>query len=549
MEKLVVKRTGTYADALEAIGLASLLSELGFSGVTILDEGPHFKIRSQSDVAPEQWPNAISLGYWYIWEKSKEQKPDQPKVIDYEAEKEKRDKQRKLSRKVKNALEPLDIESSGAPVPELATAAILSSMRKGWNGDRELAKWIVAHPQETSAWVRSNLQLGEGMNSEVPKLSNSQVLNPISGKGVHAGKTELRSSGSIPTHLISPFSEWMKLRGLWRAMLLYRVDDDFKFFVLEPSDMPADEIEAIKTELQSRNLWGGIRLDIAASLYCADVLIRRSDAMANGTSGLKLLNRRPRSIIAGLRQSYFKSLGTAAALMNDAFLPLPAWFVIEDRADAEIYLEIIEEAIGKDGKGGCLNSLQEKNSDDGRILQQYREWLLSGELANLLEFHLRFGVHVLSRLGAKEWAKPFNTENLNNLLIKSYEGEYRVREIIENQGFQSVARAVRNATVYALTIPSLGREVRFGLAQRWKQKIKGGENEFVAAVAAFVQDYNWETANRLEGKGHTVTTDDLDALLDVVQTRGVELVGSLLLAYGFARAPKVDPSQTERTAA
>ena len=250
-------------------------------------------------------------------------------------------------------------------------------------------------------------------------------------------------------------------------------------------------------------------------------------------------------MIAGLRQAYFKSLGTAAALMNDAFLPLPNWFVIGTDEDAKAYLNIIDEVSIK---GGCLNSLQDKNSDDGRVLQQYREWLLSGELADLLEFHYRFTLHLMQRLSRNDWARPFGTENLSTLLIKAYEEEFHVTEIIENPGFQSVARALRNATIYALTVPNLKREVRFGIAQRWKQKMKAGNEEFAAAVAEFVQEYNWETAHRLKGKGHSVTTEELDDVLHLIHERKAELVGALLLAYGYARAPKVETAQPEEVA-
>jgi hypothetical protein len=246
-------------------------------------------------------------------------------------------------------------------------------------------------------------------------------------------------------------------------------------------------------------------------------------------------------VIAGLRQAYFKSLGTAAALMNDAFLPLPDWFAITNRDDARAYTVIIDEVIAK---GGCLNSLQEKHSDDGRVLQQYREWLLSGELPDLLEFHYLFALHLMQCLSRKDWARPFGTENLSILLTRAYE-EKNVTEIIENPGFQSVARALRNATVYALTIPNQKREVHFGIAQKWKQKMKAGDEEFAAEVAEFVQEYNWETAHRLKGKGHSVTTDDLDALLLLIHESKADLVGALLLAYGYARAPKVESTQPE----
>jgi hypothetical protein len=346
--------------------------------------------------------------------------------------------------------------------------------------------------------------------------------------------------------LIDPFSEWMKIRGWWASILSYRSGDDFKFFALEPSDIAVSGLERIRAEIQAMNLGRGVRLDIQATLHCVQALIKLSDAFQDEPDPIPLLGKSPRAVISGLRQAYFKSLGTAAALMNDAFLPLPDWFAIRTTADATVYLSVIDEAVAR--PGGCLNSLQENNSDDGETLQRYREWLTAGELLDLLDFHQRFALHLMQRLSRREWARPFNTVNLTALLSRAYEGKHHVTEIIEDPGFRSVARALRNSTVYALTIDNLKREVRFGIAQRWKQKLKAGNEEFAAEVAEFVQDYNWETARKLEGKGHSVTTEELDSVLHLIQTRTAALVGPLLLAYGYARAPKVEQSPSEAPA-
>ena len=545
MKYCIDKKTGTYAETLEAIGVADTLGEVGFTGVTITDEGSRFRIHSPTDLPPERWNAGVTPGYPYIWKKGKEpQKPALPWVIDYETGRENRDAARKAGKKSKGKLRDQDAEVLPEVEPEIDTAAILESMRKGWDSDRNLAKWVAAHQQEAVDWIRFRVGLGGAPPAEIPDVSNTQILNPISGKGVSAGKTEIRSAGSIPRQIVDPFSEWMKLRGLWDGMLLFRSGDDFKFFVMEPAELRADSIRMVRAELVKLPLWGGVRLDIFAALECARVLIQHSDLVQGVSGWCPILHRTPRTIVAGLRQAYFKSLGTAAALMNDAFLPLPDWFVIRDATDAGAYLNIIDEAIGT---GGCLKSLQEKNSDDGFVLQQYREWLLTGNLADLLDFHYFFALHLIQRSSRHDWARPFGTENLSTLLTRTYEEEYQVTGIIEDPGFQSVARALRNATIYALTLPNSKREVRFGIAQKWKQKMKAGDDELAAAIAEFVQDYNWETAHKLKGKGHAITTEDLGSLLRLIPGRA-ELVGSLLLAYGYARAPKVETAQPEEAA-
>lgn len=115
-------------------------------------------------------------------------------------------------------------------------------------------------------------------------------------------------------------------------------------------------------------------------------------------------------------------------------------------------------------------------------------------------------------------------------------------QIVTNPGFINIARAIRNATIYSVGEKSFEKlDTRFGLAQKWKQKIKGGKNEFLGAVGEFVQDYNWEVIHRRNRKYYVVSTTDLDQLAQLVtDDHQAETVGLLLLAYGYSQAPKTE---------
>lgn len=550
MNVTVYRSTNTYADALEAIGTADLLQEIGFTGVHLRDTGQSFEITTTNELPPEGWPRC-SPGFKYVWERRNEPEPPPWGYLDYERERAANEawKSFEKGRKKAGKGQPApDSEPPEKPSPELPLASILNSMRKGWNADRELAHWLDSNQDAARQWIRNRLAGDINPPETLPQFSNSQMLNPIGGKGVNSPKTVLRSPASVPDVLLDPFREWMKLRGMWGAMLAYRSDEDFKFFVIEPQDISFDAIAVVIATLRRLSLWGGLRLDIETTLRLTALLLDHSEvAQKRAAPLIALYRRRPRQIISGLRQAFFKSLGTAAALMNDALLPLPGWFVLETKEDVKDYMFIIEEMIGSFAEvprtWGSLGSLDENKSDDGETLQQFRSWLLTGDLYDLLQFHRRFAIHTMQRLGAKEYVRAFSTKYLDTLLIRSYEGQYQMREIIENQGFQSIARAVRNTTVYALRLKN--REVRFGLAQNWAQKLKSGDQEFAAAVATFVQQQNWEVQNRLGGKGHTVTATHLDEFLGLLEKHHSELVGSLLLAYGYSRAEAVGEASTE----
>ena len=548
----VEKPSGTYADSLAAIGYARALSDLGLGAVNITDQAAHFVVSSPDDLTDI---TSVSPGFPYVWDSAKEpERPAFPSLLNYQTEKAKREAwnkfqtQRSSARRTRTQLAEQDLSPPPQPHPEIGTAVLLASMRKGWDSDRKLARWLTEDPDRARNWVASNLGLPHEP-VDPPEFSNTQILNPISGKGGNAPKTEFRLPGSLPRQLIDPFREWMKWRGLWTAMLLYRSGEDFKFFVIEPKDIRVEALSSLRTRLQQMNIWGGVRLDIEATFRCAQLLISNSDVAGAAAPLVALRGRRPNQVISGLRVSFFKSLGTAPALMNDAFFPLPSWFPVETREDAEDFLAIIAEAIGSvdttPRSFGCLGSLQEKNSDDGAILQDFRQWLLTSDLGDLLAFHARFAVHLMQKLGAKDWASPFSTGYLDKLLIKGYSS---VKDIVQNEGFRHLARAIRNSTIYAVRKDSR-REVHFGLAQRWKQKLKSGPAEFLAELSAFAQSYNWEVVHRLEGKGFLVSTGDLDSIVDLCETHGAELVGSLLLAYGYAMAPAVKDDPESQPAA
>ncbi len=542
MNSFVFKKTSTYADTLQAIGLADLLNELCGDVPEISDQGTGFQITIKNSRA-EEW-RAPLPGYPYIWDSKKERKPPAGNCLDYRAEVRKRDAARETSptgkarREIKAKLREQGVELPVTAKPELGLATILASMRKGWEGDRQLYRWLMEDRPRALRWTKHKLGL-DASAIRNPKWSNTQFLNPITGKGVHSPKTVARAANAINKALSDPFEDWLKLRAAFIAMLAYREGDNFKLFVLEPAQAKPTAIAEIATELRRLNLWGGVRLDIDAVLRCTGELIRHSDVMANGP--LLLKSRRPRDVISGLRQAYFRSLGTAAALMNDALFPLPDWFVINTRDDAARMLDIIDEFIGPRDKpgGGCLSSLQERNSDDHCTLRYFRDWLTSGHLKDLLSFHSAFAAHVISKRVRREWVRPFSTVNLTFLLSK----RYSMREIVSNTGFLSIARAIRNATIYSVgdNAPSQ-LDTRFGLAQEWKQKLRAGKAEFLGAVAEFVQQYNWDVINRFKRQYHVIQTQDLDELGRLLESEyGVEAVGLLLLAYGYAQAPKGEP--------
>lgn len=556
----VFKRTMTYADTLEAVGLADLIAELTGSLVRLKDQGELLSLEFDKLPEPENWLPP-EPGYPFIYLKTDGAVPI-GWVLDYEKEREKavqlqnfRRATGKKRKEITQAFQEQGLQEPPSPSPEYRIATFLASMRKGWASDKQLYLWLKNNPEKTRKWVAGKLTGSAPSTIKgMPKISNSQVFNPISGKGVHRPKPDSTSPASISGEVIDPFAEWMKFRGAFQVMLPFGGGVNYKVLVAEPADISLDGLVSLADMMRKQNLWGiGIRLDIEALLRLTELLIMHSDVMGKS---IILRQRRPSEILRGLHQAYFQKMGPAHALMNYSFTSLPSWFAINNRDDANAYLEIIQDFIGikeVDGVTGCLRSLSEDRSGDIPVLQQFRKWLMTGELKDLLEFCYRFALHQVERLGRKEWVKALSTDTLSVL----FERGYNMKEIINSEGFQSVARAIRNATIYALYFQRQGQrshEVHFGLAQKWKQKIKGGNAEFISALCEFVQQYNWESENLdkvAAGSGsnvkrhHKVRVSELDEIISFINDKGAELIGMLLLAYGYARTPKQDALEQE----
>src|SRR5207245_5758584 len=95
MSLSVPKKTGTYPDTLQAIGL-DVLYELSGEFPEIIDKGCGFTVSARK-WDPQSW-SAPAPGYPYVWDSKKEAKPPSGPFLDYRREVEKRDVMREAAK-------------------------------------------------------------------------------------------------------------------------------------------------------------------------------------------------------------------------------------------------------------------------------------------------------------------------------------------------------------------------------------------------------------------------------------------------------------------
>jgi hypothetical protein len=545
----VPRETNTYADVLVALGTAGLLNEIygDKAKTTITDRGDSFALEVSSVEGLEYLDNytRLDIGYPFVKQKDDEKIPlGIEDIIDYPKEKQIEEAYAKFNKtagkkknEIGNNMVDAGLDRPLAPDPHLKLHKILASMRKGWKSDKEFYEYFINNRETVTRLAINNLKhlagsCSEKCNSEELNkiVSGSQVLLPIGGKGINRPKPDSTGKSGLPSDFIDWFSEWMKYRGMFKFLLPYRNGDDFKFFVIIPKEISYSALISIHKDLFIKNLWGGIKLDIQATLSLAKILITHSEEYDREKGSFKMLKRRPNQVIEGLSQAYFKSMGTAASLMNYSFIGLPGWFAIEDNEAAHDFIKVIDE------HEKCTGALQEDISSDIPMLQEYRNFLSSGDYRYFLEFLSLYGTYVIQRRERNKWAMQFTIPNLRRVFMvgKDYS------EIISDEGFLNLAAAIRKATVNAQYRKAQGKrewDIKYGLAQDWKRVVEQPD-KLVAAISDFVQQYNAENARHAEEskeRRSNITTRDLDQVLDLIKKNGSYLVGMLLLAYGYAR--------------
>ena len=118
--------------------------------------------------------------------------------------------------------------------------------------------------------------------------------------------------------------------------------------------------------------------------------------------------------------------------------------------------------------------------------------------------------------------------------------------ILQNEGFQHIAEAIRRSTVIPQYQKAQGRdtlyEIRYGLGDKLLRHAQYAD-DFVQELSRFIHDYNHENAQKSETRKQqyrsNITVDDIAAVVSLIDEYGAPTVANLLVAFGYARDPKM----------
>ncbi len=392
-----------------------------------------------------------------------------------------------------------------------------------------------------------------------------QVVNPASGKGGNTPKANGLGIGNLEGFWLT---EYLKFVGFFTcaAPFLISKSNDRKTYVLHPKEVEVTLLGEIMGEFRASLLRStAMKLDILAVLQFTKTFAlyaqRTIKARNNRPSWRQRLHQQARvtDIGRGFDTAFYKYMGSAHVTMNLATINFPDWLpAITTVDDAVQALEVLEEHMN------VIRSVRLKKEDEGseelELLRRYRDFLSGHDVERFFDFAARYGDYYLAKRLRNQWAGQFTTEGIKELMTQTKE-RLTLSPILENEGFQAIAAAIRQATVIAQRRAASSEqgypfEVRYGLGQQLLRSAAYPE-EFIAALSEFLQSYNAENAriaervakkslpNEPRNRRAMVQTEHIKDIVRLVDEYGSsELICKMLVAYGYARDPRMPEDKT-----
>ncbi len=583
MRRLYVdKASGTFADQLEAFGLAHVVREwlrLSYDhrdiSVTLTDKGGYYQLdlgRALDDACLQRLRGPyVPIRALVTAKNAASMPPDLPETaqVRYEEQRDRRAQYFELRNNLRSERrQPEEIRERLAglePHPDWDIfRAINPAALAGYN--KLNLQWWQVQPAlaEVAALVRNlyaqtpnDIEAAEAAWKALDKAKGwgikvqsgvGQIYNPSQGKGQNSRKPDRLSMGNVSGLWLC---EFLKAVGYYAAALTKqpRGTKDRKTYVLAPMELDLYEHDRVfRLFRQAMEVSETpVRLDILVSLRYLQTLLRYalSDEGEGARRQLTSFGH-PRDAVGGFAGALYKSLGNSQATMNVPFLGLPAWVQTASRQQMDEMAGALEEHIA------IVRQFDESHSDDVNLLLAYRDFCSGNSLDAFFEFAVMYAAFIIGRRERNQYARQFSEENLRRLIMGT---EPKLQPILDTPGFQNIAYAIRQSTVVAqLRKKQNDRryDVRYGLGQQLARKAHYAA-DFIAELSNFLHLYNAENAQVMERPQsgpyrRSVRVEDIQDIVRLIDEYGSQTVAHLLVAYGYARtgsAPEREVAEEE----
>lgn len=372
-----------------------------------------------------------------------------------------------------------------------------------------------------------------------------QFFNPGQGKGQNRTKSDAVSVGNMKGFWLV---EFLKMVGFYHDAISKTVagGKDRKIFVIAPRNINFGDHQAILSEFKPTiTSEHSIRFDILASLRYTETLIKHFVERENEIMKLMGLSIQQK-LVSGFHTAFYLNLGNAVATMNVSSIALPCWVVIETKEDIPVYLTVLDELIS------FTRQFEEKNSDAFTLLQHLRDFISGDDIQAFFRLMTIFPTYYMGVRERGKYARQLTTATIERIITMT---EKKLAPILASEGFQNIAYAIRHSTVIPQYRKAAGDrlyDIRYGLGQDLTRVARKGKGmAFISALSEFIQRYNAENARVYEVRKvqyrRNVTTDDINAIVELIDAYDAPTIARMLVAYGYARVAKDDIADNTST--
>ncbi len=385
------------------------------------------------------------------------------------------------------------------------------------------------------------------------EMTMLQVINPTAGKGVTREKADRLTVGNLSTFWPLELLKFAGFFALAHPQVIANADDR-KTYIVRPKNIQVSLLDQLMRTFRSA-LWSNspAKIDVLAVLQFTRVLVTH-DRNALQQEGGFLAPWEPlpppAERVHGFDVAFYKDMGSAYAVMNVATLNLPEWIppitdveqanrvlaMLEEHVDVIKWIRFIDKRTGK----------SMEKTEEYELLRRYRDFLSGRDIEPFLDFAASFAPYISHKIEQGEYILPFSVRTLKELISMTKQDFVRV---INDQGFQNIADAIRKATVslqYQKALHAQGKapkpefDIRYGLTQELIRSANDADG-FMSALGDFVTKYNNESARKYElseGKIRRarVTEDDLAAVVRLLgDDYRPQTLARMLVAFGSAK--------------
>lgn len=559
----VQKEFGTLSDVCEALGLAFIIQQILYRNdkesdeILIEDKGNYFEIKSGFPITEEM----LSCGFFNFFPYIKGKKDEVLKneninFINYEDEKKSKEKVKEASEIYFNLPKEERIKNEDKkPVFNtdfdlIKNFAFPKAYKDSFNYLYELKSHFPQFLHNIlnyySVMDNSKFEFAQEVEkiTKTFKINALQILNPSQGKGLNKSKA---SGISVSGQKQNWLKQTLRFTGAWKCLVFKDIKVsstswDQKNYCLYPKKISFSQFVSLQKNFKKKfKNTTSIKLDIFSILLITKELIiydiRNEDIDEFFPPNDKVL---------GIEVVYLKDLGQNKAVSNIGFICLPNFVYFTCKHEGDNWINVINEHLEiMRHRVKAKEVFDESHSDVTPILQKYRQFISTGDFNKFWEFTFLFTEFAIKEIDKKEYIKTFTINNMEVLM----NSQTNCSEILQNEGFREVAKAIRNSTISPI-LHNNKKDVKFGLSLKIKNASRTKE-ELIIELSNFIQKYNEEIMLKdyKKEKSHPsyVTTEHFEKFCQLFDNKNysAKLIGGMLVAFGYAKEPSKNQIQGE----